>query len=79
MREGWGGMRASLARPDERVGQRVHNKLRAFSKQLAHPKTASLLQRCLKRFLGFARDFGSGLKRPLGRLNLGRLFLSVGG
>jgi len=31
-------MRASLARPDERVGQRVHNKLRAFSKQLAHPK-----------------------------------------
>src|SRR5256712_10759702 len=24
MREGWGGMRARLARPDEGVGQRVH-------------------------------------------------------
>src|SRR6266581_1126228 len=118
MREGWGGMRARLARPDEGVGQRVHQlraamirkKLPEFAKacaddteldlihlcwpsreespcdrekpkhtarrrenpvteslqkQVAHPKPHLCSRGALKRFLGFARDFGSGLKRPL--------------
>src|SRR5438132_14152255 len=37
----------------------------SLQKQVAHPNPHLCSRGALKRFLGFARDFGSGLKRPL--------------
>ncbi len=46
----------------------------SLQKQVAHPNPHLCSRGALKRFLGFARDFGSGLKRPLSASTWGAAF-----
>src|SRR5436190_23307216 len=61
-------------KPKHTARRRENPVTESLQKQVAHPKPHLCSRGALKRFLGFARDFGSGLKRPLSASTWGAAF-----